>query len=142
MSGCGGDSLGPVTATLPEGAQVSPQRYLADSDAAAAAVADFSRALGAAGPVATKARLQRVAPSLHPPLERAALISQRLNAERLEDARLEAQRMRAGAALDRVVAAMRAVADAADAGASTRAVAATAGFAAAVENARSLPPVQ
>lgn len=121
---------------------MSPQRYLADSDAAAAAVADFSRALTAVGPVATKARLQQVAPSLQPPLERAAQISQRLDAERLEDARLEAQRVRAAAALDRVVATMRAVADAAGAGAPKRAVAAAADFAAAVENARSLPPVQ
>jgi hypothetical protein len=130
-----------VTTALPEGAEVSPRRYLADTSAAAEAIADFSRALEAVGPVATRAALREAAPALREPLERAAAIAQRLEDQRLEDQRLEAQRERAAAALPRVVAAMRLTTDAAADGNPRRAVAAAADFAQAVEALRSLPPV-
>ena len=128
-----------MTSAVPEGSEVSPRRYLADTSAAAAAIADFSRALEAVGPVATRARLSEVAPTLQEPLERTAAIAQRLEDQRLEDQRLEDQRRRAAAALPPVVAAMRLTADAAADGDPRRAVAAAADFAAAVEELRGLP---
>ncbi len=109
-----------MTTPLSDGTQVSPQRYLADTDAAAAAVAEFTRDLATVGSVATPEALERAAPELRASLAGAEALSQRLSAERLEDARLEAQRARAAAALEDVVAAMRTAADEAAAGRPTR----------------------
>lgn len=109
-----------MTTPLSDGTQVSPQRYLADTDAAAAAVAEFTRDLATVGAVATPEALGRAAPELRASLAGAEALSQRLSAERLEDARLEAQRARAAGALEGVVAAMRAAADEAAAGRPTR----------------------
>jgi hypothetical protein len=109
-----------VTTPLSDGTEVSPQRYLADTDAAAAAVAAFTRDLGAVGAVATPEALERAAPALRQSLAAAEALSERLSAERLEDARLETQRERAAAALAGVVTAMRAAADEAAAGRPTR----------------------
>ena len=99
---------------------MSPQRYLADTDAAAAAVADFTRDLQAVGAVATPEALARAAPALRESLGAAEALSQRLSAERLEDARLETQRERAAGALAGVITAMRVAADEAAAGRPTR----------------------
>ena len=70
--------------------------------------------------MATPEALERAAPELRASLAGAEALSQRLSAERLEDARLEAQRARAAGALEGVVAAMRAAADEAAAGRPTR----------------------
>ena len=94
-AGCGGGSLAPDTTPLGEGTQVSPQRYLADTDAAGAAVAEFTRDLTTVGNVATPEALTRAAPALRATLQDAEALSQRLSAERVEDTRLEAQRARA-----------------------------------------------
>jgi hypothetical protein len=120
-AGCGGGgSLAPDTTPLGEGTQVSPQRYLADTDAAGAAVAEFTRDLTTVGAVATPEALTRVAGSLSATLQDAEALSQRLTAERVEDTRLEAQRVRAAAALEDVVAAMRLATDAASGSRPTR----------------------
>ena len=103
---------------------MSPQRYLADTDAAGQAVAAFTRELAAVGSVATPEGLQRAAPALRESLADAEALSQRLSAQRLEDTRLEDQRARAAGALAAVVVAMRQAADEADAGRPTRFVAA------------------
>lgn len=99
---------------------MSPQRYLADTDAAGAAVAEFTRALAAVGNVATPAALERAAPRLQAAQEQAEAYALRLSAERLDDARLEAQRARAADALAGVAAAMRTVTAEAAAGRPTR----------------------
>ena len=119
-TGCGGGSLAPDTTPLGEGTQVSPQRYLADTDAAGAAVAEFTRDLTTVGNVATPEALTRAAPALRATLQDAEALSQRLSAERVEDTRLEAQRARAAAALEDVVAAMRQATDAASGSRPTR----------------------
>jgi hypothetical protein len=99
---------------------VSPQRYLADTDAAGAAVAAYTRALQSVGAVATPEALERAAPALRDALAAAEPLSERLSAERLEDTRLEGQRERAAAALAAVVAGMRTATDEAAAGRPTR----------------------
>lgn len=119
-AGCGGGSLAPDTAPLGEGTEVSPQRYLADTDAAGAAVAEFTRDLTTVGAVATPEALTRAAPALRATLMDAEALSQRLSAERVEDARLETQRARAAAALGDVVASMRLATDAASGSRPTR----------------------
>jgi protein-disulfide isomerase-like protein with CxxC motif len=118
---------------------VSPQRYLADTVAAASGVDEFSAALAAAGPTATRARLRAVVTRLRAPLAQTRASAARLAGQRLEDARLEAQRARASAALDRVVAAMAAVVAAAEAGDPEAAEAASTAFGTAVGDLRSLP---
>jgi hypothetical protein len=112
---------------------VEPQRYLADSAAAAAAVRDFSLQLAGIGPTATRARLRAVAPELGPPLQRAARIAARLSAERLADHRLEAQRRRVTPLLAEVVQAMSDVNGASAAGEPRRAVPAIRRFTEAVD---------
>jgi hypothetical protein len=112
---------------------VEPQRYLADSAAAAAAVREFSQELAAIGPTATRARLRAVAPELGPPLQRAARLAGRLSAERLADHRLEAQRLRVTPLLAEVVAAMGEVNNEAAAGRPHRAAEAIRHFTAAVD---------
>lgn len=138
-AGCGGGSLEASTVPLDDGTQVSPQRYLADTVAAASGVDEFSAALADAGPTATAAKLRAVVNRLRPPLEQTRAVAERLGAERLEDTRLEAQRARASAALDRVVVAMAAVTDAAAAGDPAAVEAASTDFGTAVGDLRSLP---
>jgi hypothetical protein len=137
--GCGSDSLGPATTPLSEGVQVSPQRYLADTDAAAAAVARFTESLEAVGAVATRPSLAQAAPGLRAALDDAEAAAQRLEAERLEDARLEAQRARAAEALEQVLAAMRLATAAAAAGQPQRFVAAVDDYSNAVAGLRAEP---
>ena len=115
-AGCGGGSLDASTTPVPDGARVAPQRYLADTSAAAAAVSDFSAVLAEVAPTASRQMLLSVAPRLDAAYARTSAIADRLGAERLEDRRLEAQRARAAAALDDVIVAMRLVSDAAGAG--------------------------
>ena len=102
------------------GPRSRPQRYLADTDAAGAAVAEFTRDLTTVGNVATPEALTRAAPALRATLQDAEALSERLSAERVEDTRLEAQRARAAAALEDVVAAMRQATDAASGSRPTR----------------------
>ena len=111
---------------------MSPQRYLADSAAAAAAVGDFTAVLDELAPTARKARLMATAPRLDAAATRASAIIGRIDAQRLEDRRLEDQRARAAAALDDVEVAMRVVTDAARAGAPARMERASAQYADAV----------
>lgn len=99
---------------------MSPQQYLADTDAAAQAVAGFTQALAAAGDEATAPALARVAPALRQPLQEATDYSRRLSGESLEDARLEQQRDDAADALAVVVQRMSAVVATAEAGRPTR----------------------
>jgi hypothetical protein len=117
---------------------VSPQRYLTDTAAAAAAVNEFSDALGTLGPEARPAPLRRVASRLEEPLGRTSALADRLAAARLADRRLEAQRERAADALASVVEAMQEVVDAARAGDPEAAEAASTEFATAVGELRSL----
>lgn len=123
---------------LSDGSTVSPQRYLADTSAAADAVNDFSSILSEVAPVARRAPLQAIAPRLDDARDRAAAIADRIDAQRLEDQRLEAQRARAAGVLSEVVVAMTLVSDAAAAG-EPKAVEAVAGrYAASVDDLRSL----
>lgn len=140
-AGCGSEgSLAPSTAPLREGTQVSPQRYLADAAAAAAAVSDFSIALASVGEVARPVTLRRAAPELRASLERVAALSARLDAQRLQDRRLEVQRDRAADALDAVLTAMTQVVEAAEAGDGAAAAAAAGEYSTAVGVLRSLAP--
>lgn len=118
---------------------MSPQRYLADTVAAASGVSEFSAALSDAGPTATKAKLRAVVNRLRAPLEQTTAVAKRLSAERLEDQRLETQRAAASAALDRVVVAMTAVNSAAALGDPAAVEAAATDFTTAVGDLRSLP---
>ena len=124
---------------MPDGAQVSPQRYLADSAAAAAAVNAFSAVLDEVAPTAGKERIFAVAPRLEAAYTQTSAIADRLGAQRLEDRRLEAQRARAAAALDAVVVAMRLVSDAAGAGQPVRIATYADQYAQSVTALRSLP---
>ncbi len=139
MAGCGGGSIEAGTTTVPDGTQVSSQRYLADTVAAADAVADFSALLSALAPVPKPAELRAAAPELAVARDRAALLAGRLRAERLEDRRLEAQRADASAALAAVVAAMDDLTSAAERGNAEAAAAASRRFSEAVGELRMLP---
>lgn len=140
MAGCGGGgSLEAGTAPLPDGTQVSSQRYLADTVGAADAVADFSALLSSLAPVPKPAQLRAVAADLAAARDRAALLSSRLRAQRLEDRRLEAQRADASAALAAVVAAMDELTTAAGHGDADAAAAASKQYNQAVGELRRLP---
>lgn len=139
LAGCGGSSLGPSAATLADGSEVSPRQYLADVDAAATAIRDFSDELEQIGPVARPAALRELAPAMAVPLQQADTAVSRLKAQRLVDARLEAQRARAVPVLDRIVAAMTGATTRAAAGQPEATAAAIAAFGAAVEELRALP---
>ncbi|MEQ9336592.1 MAG: hypothetical protein RJQ03_05335 [Miltoncostaeaceae bacterium] len=132
-AGCGGDPLGPSAATVADGTTVSAQRYLADSDEAAAAVSAFSDALARVGPVARPAALRALAPDLDTLVARARTAHGRLLAQRLEDARLESQRAEVAPLLGEVVAAMEQFAAEAGAGRAVLAAAAAERFSVAVE---------
>ena len=112
---CGGGTLESSTAPLEDGTRVSPRSYLADTAAAAEAVSDFVVVTRSIGDVARAPRLREVAPELREPLARATALARRLDAARLEDARLEEQRRLAAAALGQVVRAMERTTAAADA---------------------------
>lgn len=132
-AGCGGDPLGPSTATVADGTQVSAQRYLADSDEAAAAVSAYSAVLERVGPVARPLALRALAPELADIVRRARVAHGRLMAQRLEDARLEEQRAEVVPLLGEVVAAMEQFAAEAAAGRPVLAAAAAERFSEAVE---------
>lgn len=138
LAGCGGGSLDASTAPLSDGDQVSPQRYLADTSAAAAAINDFSSILGDVAPVARRAALVAVAPRLDAARDRAAAIADRIDAQRLEDRRLEDQRSRAAVALSEVVVGMTLVSDAAAAGEPATMEAVSGRYAASVDDLRAL----
>jgi hypothetical protein len=116
VGGCGAESLGPSTAPLADGTEIAPQRYPADVVEAGDAVSDFGAVLARGGTVARRDALLAVAPDLRAALGRVELVQRRLDAARLVDQRLEAQRGRAAALLVPVVSAMRAVAEAAEQG--------------------------
>lgn len=139
-AGCGGGdaSLAPSTAPLEEGTEVSPQRYLADTTAAAEAVNAFSARLRRVGAEARVPALRRAAPDLEAAYERTARIADRLEAARLRDTRLERQRAEAAVALQDVVGAMSLVVVAARRGAPADAENAATGFTAAVAALRGL----
>jgi hypothetical protein len=79
-----------------------------------------------------------LAPRLEDALDRTVAIAGRIEAQRLEDRRLEAQRERASAALDAVIAEMSLVADAAAAGDPIDMAAAAGRYASSVGDLRSL----
>ena len=83
VAGCGGGSIEAGTSSVPDGTQVSSQRYLADTAAAADAVADFSALLSSLAPEPRPAQLRAAAADLAAARDRAALLSARLRAERL-----------------------------------------------------------
>lgn len=139
LAGCGGDSLGPSAATLADGSEVSPRQYLADVDAAAAAMREFSDELEQIGPVARPAALRALAPAMAVPLQQADTAVARLKAQRLADARLEAQRQRAVPVLERIVAAMTGATTRAAAGQPEATAAAIDAFGTALEDLRALP---
>lgn len=132
LAGCGGGSLEASTDALPDGTEISPRTYLADADAAARAIREFSGQLEEIGPVARPARLRELAPSLAVSLAAADSAAGRLAAARLADSRLEAQRARVAPLLDDVVAAMAEVTRYAAAGQPVPAAAAVDRFATAV----------
>lgn len=135
---CGDESLAPSTTPVAEGTQVTSQRYLADVDAAATAIRAFSDQLEAIGPVARPAQLRAIAPDLAAALQRANAIAGRIEAQRLADARLEAQRAEASPLLASIVDAMADVTTRAAAGQPEPTVAAIEEFRDAVERLRSL----
>jgi hypothetical protein len=137
-AGCGDGALAPSTAPVAEGTEVSSQRYLADVDAVAAEIRAFSDQLEEIGPVARPAVLREIAPDLAVALQRADAIADRLDAQRLADARLEAQRAEASPVLADIVAAMVDVTTLAAAGEPAPAVAAIEDFRDAVERLREL----
>lgn len=123
-AGCAGGPVGPSTAPLSDGTEVSPQRYLGDVDAAAATIREFSGHLDEIAPVARPAELRDLAPRMAATVQRARAVVERLESQRLADARLESQRERALPALRETLAAMLAVttrAAAGQAGATSRA---------------------
>lgn len=115
LVGCG-NSTAPSTTPASEGQAVAPDRYLADTVAAAESVTTFSAALGTLPSPATPERLKAIVPQLDPALERARLVAQRLSAERLADRRLDEQRATSAAGFNTALAAMQRVRDAAAAG--------------------------
>ena len=131
-AGCTGEPMAPSTAPVSDGSQVSAQRYLADSAAFAAVVRDFAGRLEHLGPVARPAGLREAAPDLAAALQRADALAERLAGERLQDARLEAQRARVAPRAAAVVAAMVEVTTHAAAGEAPQTVAALDRFRAAV----------
>ena len=102
-------------------------------------MSDFVAATESIGPVARAPRLRQVAPELHAPLARATALARRLDAARLEDARLEEQRRLAAAALGQVVRAMERTSAAADAANPVQLVAAVEDLDAAVAELRDRP---
>lgn len=138
VAGCAGGPVGPSTAPVSDGTEVSAQRYLADADAAATALGDFSEQLERIGPVARPAVLREVAPDLAVVLQRANAVVERLESQRLADARLESQRERAVPRLRDALTAMLAVTTRAAAGEPRPVVAAVRDFRDAVERLREL----
>lgn len=116
VAGCGGDPLAETTVPLAPGASVSPQRYLADAAAAASAVRGFTDAVAAVGPQVGRPALLANAEQIAAARDRAAAIATRLEDQRLDDARLEAQRQAGAVALGDVVTAMDLLATAAERG--------------------------
>lgn len=102
-------------------------------------MSDFLAVTERIGPVARVPRLKLVAPELRPPLERATALARRLDAARLEDARLEEQRRLAVAALGQVIRAMERTTVAAEAENPVRVVAAVEELDAAVAELRDRP---
>jgi hypothetical protein len=98
LAGCGGGSLDAGTAPLDEGEVVSPQQYLADSAAAAAAAGRFLETADALGAQPSSAELVAAAPVLDEQLAEFRVLRARLDAARLDDARLESQRQAVAAA--------------------------------------------
>lgn len=123
---------------MPEGATVSPQRYLADTVAAAAAVSAFSDVLAEAGPVARRPVLLALHTRLDEAYDRAQAIADRIDNERLEDRRLESQRSRASGSLQDVVVAMNVASDIAGTGDAAAMKGAAARYGRAVQNLREL----
>jgi hypothetical protein len=138
--GCGDRSLEASTAPLAAGTRVSPQRYLADAAAAAAAVNDFSSILEEIAPTAGDARLRAIAPRLAAAFTRSQAMAGRIDGQRLEDRRLEAQRAAAATSLNAVVMAMDRVVVAARAGRAVAVADAADGYATRVGALRNLPP--
>lgn len=139
VAGCGGGSLEASTDPVAEGTELSPRRYLADAAASAAAIRDFSAQLEEIGPVARPAALRELAPQLAVSLAAADTALGRLEAARLADTRLEAQRAASVPLLQDVVDTMAAVTRHAAAGEPEPTVDAVQDFTAAVEALRELP---
>lgn len=116
LAGCG--EAGPVTTgSLPAGTTVKPEQYLADARETAAATTEFAAIVNALPKPLTAEALRSAAKLMTAPLERIVAAGGRLSAMRLEDQRLEAQRVRVDGAVTDVVASMtrlRAAAAAAD----------------------------
>ncbi len=104
------------TGTLAVGRTAGAEQYLADAALGAEAVRDFAAAVAALPNPATPQALRAAAADMGEPMRTAQGVSQRLSAMRLEDQRLEAQRVRSAAAYNPVLAAMRRLEAAARAG--------------------------
>jgi hypothetical protein len=115
-AGCGASSLPAATTTLPSGTKVGPQVFLSDSAATAAAIRSFSEELGANGPTLTAAQATASAPLLDGSFGAAQRGLQRLSAQQVDDARLDAQRQAILGPLGTVVVQMSAIDTAAHAG--------------------------
>lgn len=117
IAGCGGAG-GISTGTLSVGSTVHPDQYLVDSRGAATAIGDFAAIVNALPKPLTARALRAAATAMAEPLTRAEAVQGRLIAMRLEDQRLEAQRVRvheANAAVIQAMDRMRTAAAAADA---------------------------
>lgn len=95
---------------------MSAQVYLNDSAEAARATRDFAAVLARAGDQITAAEATGMATDLGEAADRACALSQRLAAQRLDDARLETQRTAVVDPLGTACTAMRAVVTAARGG--------------------------
>ncbi|HWH13455.1 MAG TPA: hypothetical protein VNT51_01830 [Miltoncostaeaceae bacterium] len=113
LAGCSSEPLEADTRPLPAGVTVSARQYLSDAAGTVAAMDAFAAALGRAGPRLTPPRAQALAPDLAEAAGTACALQRRLAAQRLEDARLEAQRTALVQPLADACDAMRGVAEAA-----------------------------
>ena len=134
LAGCGASSIPPQTTTLPAGTRVGPREFLADSAATAAAIRSFADALGANGSTLTDAQAKASAPLLASDYQQAQTGYGRLAAQRVDDARLDAQRQAVVDKLGPVVVQMSDITTAARAGDAKAVVAHLAPLRAAVAN--------
>jgi len=103
--GCGGP--GSIsTGTIAAGTRVQPEQYLADTRAAANAVAAFAEIVNALPKPLTQSALVQAAGQMNDPVTRVQEAQARLDGMRLEDQRLESQRVRVRVASAAVVQAM------------------------------------
>lgn len=115
-AGCSERVLDPGESELPAPTTVSAQQYLADNAGAATALREFVAVLDEAGPTVTDQEARRIAPELDRIAGEFTARAGRIERERLEDRRLEAQRAEIASLLVPAIAAVQSAALAAEDG--------------------------